>query len=199
MLLLDHVWDLSHSDSVIKLWLSRALFWGFGHQNFFDFQIPRDEKNRSFLPKDWRLPNFWMWNSVYFTNHKYVNISSFAVLNIKLWLEEDVYSNTDHPLYSLKFIQSRLKIDTQCCRLLAIILYIYSKHEKFCIFVISNNKSFLSPNLKAVGPLGGKFDLFIPWGCEIQSDFDYKTSKIKLYSVRASNAIWLRKIRHTAD
>ena len=52
--------------------------------------------------------------------------------------------------------------------------------ENFCIFVISNNKSFISQNLKVVGPLGGKFDFFSPSGFEIQSDFDYRTSKIKL-------------------
>ena len=57
--------------------------------------------------------------------------------------------------------------------------------EKFCIFVISNNKSFISQNLKVVGLLGGKFDFFNPSGFEIQSDFDYRTSKIKFYSVRA--------------
>ena len=55
----------------------------------------------------------------------------------------------------------------------------------FCIFVISNNNSFISQNLKVVGPLGGKFDFFSPYGFEIQSDFDYRTSKIKFYSVRA--------------
>ena len=55
----------------------------------------------------------------------------------------------------------------------------------FTYFVISNNKSFISVNLKAVGPLGGKFDFFSPLGFEIQSEFDYRTSKIKFYSVRA--------------
>ena len=53
------------------------------------------------------------------------------------------------------------------------------------MFVINNNKSFISGNLKAVGSLGGKFDFFSPSGFEIQSDFDYRTSKIKFYSVRA--------------
>ena len=51
----------------------------------------------------------------------------------------------------------------------------------FCVFVISNNKSSISRNLKVVGPLGGKFDLEF----EILSDFDYRISKIKFYSVRA--------------
>ena len=61
----------------------------------------------------------------------------------------------------------------------------HSKLENFCIFVISNNKSFVSQNLKVVGPLGGKFDFFSPSGFEIQSDIDHRTSKIKFYSVRA--------------
>ena len=60
-----------------------------------------------------------------------------------------------------------------------------TKLENFCIFVISNNKSFISQNLKVVGPLGGKFDFFSTSGFEIQSDCDYRTSKIKFYSVRA--------------
>ena len=52
------------------------------------------------------------------------------------------------------------------------------------MFVISNNKSYISQNLKVVGPLGGKFDFFSFSGFEIESDFDCKISKIKLYSVR---------------
>ena len=39
--------------------------------------------------------------------------------------------------------------------------------------------------MKVVGPLGGKFDFFSPSGFEIQSDFDYRSSKIKFYFVRA--------------
>ena len=53
------------------------------------------------------------------------------------------------------------------------------------MFVINKNKSLLSKNLKVVGSLGGKFDFFNPSGFEIQSDVDYKTSKIKFCSVRA--------------
>ena len=34
-------------------------------------------------------------------------------------------------------------------------------------------------------PLGGKFDFFSPSGFEIESDFDYRNSKIKFYFVRA--------------
>ena len=56
---------------------------------------------------------------------------------------------------------------------------------KFLPILISNNKNFISQNLKVVGPFGGKFDFFSPSGFEIQSDFDDRTSKIKLYSGRA--------------
>ena len=37
-----------------------------------------------------------------------------------------------------------------------------TKLENFCVFVISNNKSFISQNFKVVGPLGGKFDFSVP-------------------------------------
>ena len=53
------------------------------------------------------------------------------------------------------------------------------------MFVFSNNKSFVSQNVRVVGPLGGKFAFFSHLGFEIQSDFDYRTPKIKFYSVRA--------------
>ena len=69
--------------------------------------------------------------TLYIGDYEYVNISSFAVLGIKLWL------------------------------------------------------GFIFQNLKVVGPLGGKVDIFSPSGFEIQSDFDNKTSKIKFYSVKA--------------
>ena len=65
-------------------------------------------------------------------------------------------------------------------------LYIqHSKLENFCIFVISNNKSFISQNLKVVVHWEESLIFFSPSGFEIQSDFDYRTSKIKSYSVRA--------------
>ena len=79
----------------------------------------------------------------------------------------------------------KLKIDTKCYYLLAITLHLWQQTWKFCLFVINNNKSFISQNLNAVGSLGGNFDLFSPSGFEIQRVFDYRTSKIKFYSVRA--------------
>ena len=43
----------------------------------------------------------------------------------------------------------------------------------------------MSQNLKVLGPLRGKFNLFSPSGLEIQSDFFYyRTLKIKLCSAR---------------
>ena len=57
--------------------------------------------------------------------------------------------------------------------------------SSFFIFVISNNKSFIFQNLKVVGSLGGRVDFFSPSGLDSESEFDYRTSQIKLYSVRA--------------
>ena len=52
-----------------------------------------------------------MWNpgceTLYIADYKYVNISSFAVLGIKLWLEDNVDLKWDDLSYSFKFIQSK--------------------------------------------------------------------------------------------
>ena len=45
--------------------------------------------------------------TLYIADYEPVNISSFAVLGIKLWLEEDGNLKADQPLYSFKFIQSK--------------------------------------------------------------------------------------------
>ena len=45
--------------------------------------------------------------TLYIGDYKYINISSFAVLGIKLWLEEDGDLNRNDPLYYFKFIQSK--------------------------------------------------------------------------------------------
>ena len=45
--------------------------------------------------------------TLYIGDYKYVNTSNFAVLGIKLWLEEDGDLNRNDPLYSFKFIQSK--------------------------------------------------------------------------------------------
>ena len=90
------------------------------------------------------------------------NIFSSAVLGIKLWLEEDGDLNRDDPSYSSNSLfSSKLKIDTKCHHLLAITLCTIQQLEFFCIFVISNNKSFISQNLKAEGPLGRKFNFSV--------------------------------------
>ena len=47
--------------------------------------------------------------TLYIGDYKYVNISSFAVLGIKLWLKEDGDLNRNDPLYSFRFIQSKVQ------------------------------------------------------------------------------------------
>ena len=48
--------------------------------------------------------------TLYIGDCKYVNISSFAVLGMKLWLKEDGDLNRNDPLYSFKLIQSKAQI-----------------------------------------------------------------------------------------
>ena len=45
--------------------------------------------------------------TLYTGDHEYVNISSFAVLGIKLWPEDDDDLNRSDPLYSFNLIQSK--------------------------------------------------------------------------------------------
>ena len=45
--------------------------------------------------------------TLYNDDYEHVNISSFAVLDIKLWLKEDGDFNPNRPLYLFKFIQSK--------------------------------------------------------------------------------------------
>ena len=45
--------------------------------------------------------------TLYISVYECVNISTFALLDVKLWLEEHGNVNTHHPLYSFIFIQSR--------------------------------------------------------------------------------------------
>ena len=45
--------------------------------------------------------------TLYIGDSEYVNISSFAVLDIKLSLEEDDDLNRNDPIYSFKFVQSK--------------------------------------------------------------------------------------------
>ena len=47
--------------------------------------------------------------TLYIGDYENVNISSFTVLVIKLWLEEDGDFNRNDPLYSFKFIQSKVQ------------------------------------------------------------------------------------------
>ena len=45
--------------------------------------------------------------TLYISVYECVNISTFALSDVKLWLEEDGDINTHQPLYSFRFIQSR--------------------------------------------------------------------------------------------
>ena len=47
--------------------------------------------------------------TLYIADYEYINITSFAVLDIKLWLEKDSDLNTYHPLYLFYFIQWKVQ------------------------------------------------------------------------------------------
>ena len=99
--LLDHISDLSHSDSVLKLS-------GFVSE-FVLTSNPKGLKKSRFSPKGPTTPKNLRCETLYISDYENVNISSFAVLGIKLWLEEDGDFNRNDPLYSFKFIQSKVQ------------------------------------------------------------------------------------------
>ena len=123
--------------------------------------------------------------TLYIDDYEYANTSRFAALGVKLWLDEDGVLNRNDSLYSFKFIQSKAQ---DWYKMSSSFSYNFistiANLKNSCMFEISNNRSFISQNLKAAGLLGGKFDFFNPSGFEIQSDFEYRTSKIKFYFVR---------------
>ena len=47
--------------------------------------------------------------TLYVGDYEFVKIFSFAVLGIKLWLEEDSELNRNDPLYSFKFMQWKVQ------------------------------------------------------------------------------------------
>ena len=47
------------------------------------------------------------YETLYIADCEDINITSFAVLVIMLWLEEDSDLDTNHPLYSFRFVQSK--------------------------------------------------------------------------------------------
>ena len=73
-------------------------------QNVFERQIPTDLNKISQETDDSKNLRC---ETLYIGNYKYVNISKFAVLGIKIWLEEDGDLTKNDPLYSFKFIQSK--------------------------------------------------------------------------------------------
>ena len=94
---------------------------------------PNRLKNRGFSPRDQRLQNLRC-ETLYIGDHEYLNISSFAVLGIKLWPDDDDDDdlNRSDPLYLFKFIQSKVQ-------------YLYKMLSPFSynfIFNIANLKIF---------------------------------------------------------
>ena len=49
----------------------------------------------------------WRCETLYIGDHEHVNISSFAVLGIKLWPEDNDDLNRSDPLHPFNFIQSK--------------------------------------------------------------------------------------------
>ena len=80
---------------------------------------PKGLKRSNFSPKDLWLPRY---ETLAIADYDYVNIFSFAVLGIKLWLKEDGDLYTDHTQYSFKSVHSKAHIYAKCCLLLAITL-----------------------------------------------------------------------------
>ena len=69
----------------------------------------------------------------------------------------------------------------------AISLQSINENQTFSyIFVIRNNQSTVTQNLKTGDLLGEFFFTFIPLGIQIEIDFHYGKTRIKLHSIRAS-------------
>ena len=64
-------------------------------------------------------------------------------------------------IFLSKFLQSKAQGLMQNVIIFWLYLIQHSKLENFCIFVISNNKSLISQNLKVVSPLGRKFNFSV--------------------------------------
>ena len=64
------------------------------------------KKKLRFFPKGSTTQKNLICGILYIGDYEYVNISSFAVLGIKLCLEDGDLNGND-PLYSFKFIQSK--------------------------------------------------------------------------------------------
>ena len=83
----------------------------------------------------------------------------------------DSYINRRHLLPAIAFIPNTKKSE----------MLTYSKSP---IYRVLHLKIF-----GVVGPFGENLDLFNPLGFDVQANSDNKTQKIKIYSVRAFNAI----------
>ena len=64
-------------------------------------------KKSKFTPKGHTTPKIGDVKLLYIGDYKYVNISSFVVLGLKLWMKEDDDLNRNDLLYSFGLIQSK--------------------------------------------------------------------------------------------
>ena len=80
---------------------------GFCDQNLFERQIPTDLKKIEAFSQTTDDSKKLRCETLCIADHEYVNISSFAVLGIKLWLEENGDLNRNDLLYSFRFVQSK--------------------------------------------------------------------------------------------
>ena len=67
--------------------------------------IPNGQKKSRFFSLTTNNSKTLRCETLYVGNYEYVNISSFVVLGIKLWLKKDGDLNRNDSLYSFKFIQ----------------------------------------------------------------------------------------------
>ena len=68
-------------------------------------------------------------------------------------------------------------------------LYGTQQNWKIYIFIIVNIHGFTTQIFWVVGSLGETLDIFGPLRFDVQTNSDHKAQKVKLYSVRALNAI----------
>ena len=93
---------------------------------------PKGLKKSRFSPKRLTTPEIWDEKLCILRDYENVNISSFAVLDIKLWLEENCNLDTDRLLYSFKFTESNAQ---NCHQVLSSFSHNFISH-------IANQKTF---------------------------------------------------------
>ena len=100
LLFLVHVSEFPHSDIILKLWVELD-FCSFQIKIALNFKSQGTEKTNTFLPRDLRL--------CFIANYECVKISRIAVMDIKLWIKEDLDLHTNNLWSSLKFIHPKVQ------------------------------------------------------------------------------------------